>query len=405
MKKYVLILSALAFSLGSFAQNIWTADLDAVEESGYYNIELDQRLIGGSRSDFSDLRILNSTGEKVTETPYFTRPVSPIQEVSSFENYELKENIAKDSLNVIIVDNAKKENLDRFYLVLSNAEVKIEMSIRGSNDLKQWFIVKQKTNISNYRNQQGNDAMLILDFPQGNYKYYEITLTNDQKSPLDIKRVGKMNSSSIYGQFAEVNVGRHLQKEDDKNRTLLTFPDLKDTYRISKIEFSLDTKMAYLRHTQMTDSINHVRASFQLSSKGDNVFFVDNYRLQGSTTIRVENNNNPALTFGTVKVYALKRYICAYLEKGQKYTLVVDAKKYDSPNYDIGHFQNDIVTDLPVITTNNVDSKAQPEPVIEVREQMFIEKPIVLWTIIIGVGLFLTLICVKMVKKMKEDEK
>lgn len=403
MKKYLFILVILSFSLSSFAQTIWTANVGNIEISGYYNIELDQRLIGAANSDFSDLRIIGSQGEKSSEVPYFTRPVSPIQEVSSFENYPLKENSAKDSLNLVIVDNVDKENLNRFYIAINNADVKIEISIRGSNDLKTWYIVKRKSNVSNYRNMQGNNAVLMVDFPQGDYRYYEIMLTNDQDSPLLVERVGKMSSTSIYGQFTEINTGKFVQTEKD-NRTFITFPDLKYTYCISKIDFLVNTNMVYLRNAYIADSLHYDHASFQLSSKKNNEFFLDNFRMQSSTTIEVENNNNPPLHFDSVKFYALKRYICAYLEKGQKYTIEVNSKKYTYPNYDIQHFKNDIATDLPVISTTDVKSEQNEQKAV-VREQMLIEKPVVLWSIIICIGLFLTFICVKMVKKMKEEEK
>ncbi len=400
MKKYLLIFSLLLFSISTFAQKIWTADLDAAPESGYYNIELDQRLIGGANASFSDLRILNADK---TEVPYFERPMMPIKEVSSFESYTLKENVAKDSLNIIVVDNAKKENIERFYLLISNADVSIDISIRGTNDLKQWYIVKQRSAISNYRNSKEKDAMLIADFPKGDYKYYELTLQNNQKSPLEIKKVGRMNSSSIYGQMEEISFGRHLQKEDKNGKTVISFPDLKDTYRMSKMEVMLKTAMHYYRDAKLTDSLHHQQDYFALSSKGDNTYFFNNYKLQNSTSIELDNKNNPPLTIDAIRIFGLKRYLCAYLEKGQKYTIQIDGEKYKHPNYDIQHFQDDIAIDLPIIKTQNLVKSDQPTP--QPRAQMWIENPLVLWTIIIGLGLFLTLICVKMVRKMKEEEK
>lgn len=404
MKKYLVVIFASLFTINSVAQKIWTADLDTIPESGYYNIQLDQRLIGNSNSNFSDLRILNTENGKLSEVPYFARPVTPLKEISNFESYRLYKNEVKDSFNIVIVDNENKEDIDRFYLVISNADVKIDISMRGSNDLKQWYVVKQQTAISNHRGNQNVDAMLLADFPRGNYKYYELKLENNQKSPLQIKRVGKISSSSIYGQVEPLYLGKHLQQEDDKGKTIITFPAVEDTYLVSRVEFILKTQSLYLRNASISDSLHYERASFELSSKGKNSFLLDDYPLQGSSRIEIDNKSNPPLTIDSIQFFALKRYLCAYLEKGKQYTIAIDNKQYSAPNYDIKHFQNDIAVDLPVVSTSNLHSKPQPKPEVKEREQMFIEKPVVLWSIIIVLGLFLTALCIRMVNKMNKTK-
>lgn len=405
MKKYLLILSIFTFTIGAWAQKTWTADIEPVTLSGYYNIELDQHLVGGASSNFSDLRILTTKdGGVATEVPYFVRSVSPVEATNEFETYKLKENSVKDSLNVIVVDNSVKEMIDRFYVVYKNADVKIDMAIRGSDNLKQWYVVKKKGSASNFGSSQGTDAVLILDLPKGDYKYYEIALSNDQQSPLDVRFVGKMNSSSIYGQFVELNVGQFVQKEDKENHTILSFPQLTDAYKISKLEIAVDDKVVYLRNAEIRDSLTYNRSSIRLSSKSDNTFFLDDFKMQNSTTINIDNRDNPPLKVTSVRVYGLKRFICAHLDSEKKYSIAIDAGKYTFPSYDIQQFKNDLAVDLMEVATNNVKSE-KIEIEANVRERMFIEEPIVLWSVIIGLGLFLTFICVKMVKKMKEDEK
>lgn len=406
MKKYILIAAAFVISLCSSAQTTtWTADIQSVDLSAYYNIELDQRLVGGANKDFSDLRVLVSKGQdKQDEVPYFVRSVNPVESKSRFEPYKLIENRAKDSINLIVLDNSAKDLVNRFYLVYKNADVNIDMTIRGSDNLKKWYVVKQRSAVSNYRNANGTDAVLILDFPEGDYKYYEIVLTSNQNSPLDVREVSKMSSSSIYGQFVELNVGKFVQTEDKDNRTVITFPELKDAYRVEKIEVTVDSETVYMRRAQLKDTINYDTYSFQLSSKSANTFFVDDFKMQGSTRLSIENNNNPALKITSVKVYGLKRYVCAHLNSQMKYSIAIDAKKYSSPDYDIQQFKDDLAVDLMETSTQKVESQKH-EIVENVRERMFIEEPIVLWSVIIGLGLFLTFICVKMVKKMKEEDR
>lgn len=397
MKLYLFIILSLLLSPGAFAQSVWTEEIQPVEVSGYYNIQLGQGIIAKSLDgDLSDLKILDS---KNNEVPYFLRSVNPIREISRFEDYNLKQNQVKDSLNVVIIDNQEKEDINRFYIIVRKADVSKYASLRGSNDLKQWYIVRQKTSVSGFGDA---DEVLILDFPKGNYRYYEITLENNQNSPLEVLKVGKIKNSSIYAQFTELQLGYFLQKDSiSDKKTYITFPDSQDTYRISKLEVGVNNKAYFFRHAVMSDSISQSRVTFDLSSKGNNTFFINSFLFSRNTSIAIENHNNPPLKVDFVKAYGLNRYVCAYLEEGQSYIVRVGQKDKTPPKYDIEYFQNDIPADLPVIKTNNLQSIVVKNTE-QVRELSWIEKPVFLWGVIVIIGLFLLFICVKMIREMKK---
>lgn len=401
MKRYLYTYILLLITCTLSAQSIWKADIETVETSGYYNIKLSQKIIGLSGNDMlSDIRIKDKNNK---ETPFFLRSVNPVEEISSFENYTLKENLVKDSLNILIIDNKAKEDISRFYIVAHNADVLKYASVRGSNDGKQWYIVKQGSTISGLSyNRDQNEEIMIIDIPQGNYKYYEITITNNQKSPLEILKVGKIKNSSIYGQFTEIDLGKFIQTDDSKNKkTYITFPSLDGTYRIDKLEFSIDSKFQYLRRAYLSDSLNFNSAVFDLSSKNDNTFFIDDFRLNKSTPIVIENNDNLPLSIDTIKAYGLNRYLCAYLEAGKPYSIFIERDNNASPDYDIEYFRKDIPDNLPVISTTGLQQIKSENEVASPRELSWIEKPLFLWGIIIIVGLFLVFICVKMIKEVK----
>ena len=397
MKLYLFIILSLLLSPGAFAQSVWTEEIQPVEVSGYYNIQLGQGIIAKSLDgDLSDLKILDS---KNNEVPYFLRSVNPIREISRFEDYNLKQNQVKDSLNVVIIDNQEKEDINRFYIIVRKADVSKYASLRGSNDLKQWYIVRQKTSVSGFGDA---DEVLILDFPEGNYRYYEITLENNQNSPLEVLKVGKIKNSSIYAQFTELQLGYFLQKDSiSDKKTYITFPDSQDTYCISKLEVGINNKAYFFRHAVMSDSISHSHVTFDLSSKGNNTFFINSFLFSRNTSIAIENHNNPPLKVDFVKAYGLNRYVCAYLEEGQSYIVRVGQKDKTPPKYDIEYFQNDIPADLPVIKTNNLQSIVSKNTE-KARELSWIEKPVFLWGVIVIIGLFLLFICVKMIREMKK---
>lgn len=383
-------------------QTAWIAELDSIKETGYYNIKIDQEIIGNSRNNLSDLRITDGKG---LEVPYFLREATSVKEVSRFEDYNLIQSTIKDSLNTLVINNNNKENVSRFYIIINKADVKIEASIRGSNDGKQWFIVKQRTGISISEEDIGSEAMIIVDFPNGNYNFYEISLFSNQVNPLNIKGVKKIKNSHIYGNFTEIKQAKKIKIEDRDKQTLIFFPDLNDEFFIGKMEVFINNKAQYLRSLCIKDTLIHKDLiKVKISSKSDNIFYLfSEYARIGKNSIAIiDNENNLPLSIDSIRIYGQERYACAYLEKGIKYFMKIDKDVSLYPNYDIVHFKNDISSNLPEVKSVNLTKHTISKPTE--REQLFIEKPIFLWTVIIGAGVLLTIISVSMIIKMKKRE-
>lgn len=397
MKKYTVVLITLFCVPQIFAQIVWKADIPTVAKSDYYNIELSQELIGAG------LNHLKITDKQNQEVPYFIRSTDPIRELKNFDDFELQSNITKDSLNVLIVHNRNTENMNRFCIIIQRADAQKYAAIRGSNDLKQWYIVKQSTEVSQLGQQKnGNTEMLILDFPQGNYQYYEVTLWNNQQSPLDIQKIGKIRNSNLYGNFVAINLGHPDQENNSTEKeTYLRFPEFKHTYCIDKIEFSIKNKPDYYRKMVIMDSVSYDRKHVTLSSRSDNVFYLKDFFLGSKHSFTIENQNNPPLIIDSVKFYGLSRYACAYLEAGQKYSLILNSGEHISRAYDIEYFRDEISDNLQILQLENLDWKSIEKTISE-RELSLIEQPVFLWSVIFVVGAFLLFICVRMISEMKK---
>lgn len=400
MKYSLSIVLLYLASLCATAQSWYVADIDTIKQSGYYNIQLDKRIIAVSNNaDFLDIRINDTIGNEV---PYFVRAQSPVRAVNEFISYDLESNTTKDSINTIVVRNENGENLNRFSIVIESAEVDKYVTIRGSNNLKQWYIVKKRENITYSGFKEGNNEILIVDFPQGNYKYYELTLTNNQSSPLQILKVGRFKNSNIYAQQTEIDLGTFIRKDSTDKKTYIRFPNLEYNYRLNKLTFYINSKAEYLRKAELNGKDYSIR--FNLSSKGENTVVLNSTAISPDGTIVIDNKGNPPLVIDSIKAYALNRYLCAYLEEGQCYRLIIGNKDIaPSSDYDIRYFQDEIPEDLQIVKTSNFEKIVVAAHSNE-REKMWIEKPVFLWSIIILVGLFLSAICYKMIREMKKKE-
>ncbi|MDM1532929.1 hypothetical protein [Myroides marinus] len=77
----------LGTQIGYAQPKIYTVSINPITESGYYNIELDTRLIGAANSGFSNLRILQKDSTGVAEVPYFIRNAQPTAKETKIIDY------------------------------------------------------------------------------------------------------------------------------------------------------------------------------------------------------------------------------------------------------------------------------------------------------------------------------
>lgn len=389
-KQFAFIAIGLLLSCNSFSQNYWQEAIDTVSVSGYYNIKLSQEMAG---LGLETLQILDGNGN---ETPYLIRSSIPVKEMKQIEMYDLVSDTQRDSINTLIVHN-KDAEVSRFYLRMKPSDVTKYISIRGSYDRKQWFSVKRNTLLNSEHNPSLGE-IAIVDFPQGDYTYYELTVTNNSRSPLNITGVGKIEKSKIYGQFVELQAGPFVVEEDDDN-TVITFPAMKYPYYLSKLELQVEGKGHYNRNLKI-EKKGYLMEAFQLSSRTEHSFYMEQVLIDKDVRIVIENRNNPPLTVNDVKLSGLNRYLCAYLDVEMLYRIVTTTKSY--LRYDIEDFADEIPLNLPVVETNELQKKAIETP--PEREPRFFEKPVFLWAAIALVGVILLLICVRMLKELKKSK-
>lgn len=385
----VCILWMASFSLS--AQSYWEEAIDTVSASGYYHIELSQEIAG------LGLESLIIVDEKDQEVPYFVRSSVPVKEMRQMEMYTLLLNERKDSINTLIVHNDGGQ-VARFYVQMKEADATKHIAVRGSYDRQQWFGVKQRA-LLNTENTPSLGAIAVVDIPTGDYTYYELVITNNSLSPLNITGVGKMEKSSIYGQFVELPVGAVEVKEIENGNTVLTFPSMRYPYYVSKIEWSVTGKGHYNRKVGLEDKQYRI-SSFELSSREAPVFYFDPLLLSANESrIVIENQNNPPLTVRQVKLFGMSRYLCAYLDAGTKYCIRTGSERYR--DYDIRTFASEIPTNLSIVQTSGLKELTYAG---QVRSLRFFEKPVFLWGVLVLTGALLLYICVRLLKELKEKE-
>ncbi|MDR0799146.1 MAG: hypothetical protein LBN18_05255 [Dysgonamonadaceae bacterium] len=405
MQRQILLLLVVFLPLASRGQSFsGKSIIPEVEESGYYHILLSPDVIALSQENLQDIRIKNDRQE--TDIPFLLRSEYPKNQSTYFQNYTIEENIfhAKDSLTRIIVDNEAKEEIRQFCISIRNAEITKYISLQGSDDKKTWYVVKEKFRAKPGIKNDENSEMLIVDFPQGNYRYYEIRMSNLQKDPIQILNVGKYRYSETLGKYTKVEIGSFVQKDSSDTKTYLILPTISRRYLVNRIHFEIDSKQPYLRQAQFverTEDKTITNQSFILSSQKENTIDITGF-LSLATMIVIDNKDNRPLQIRGITAFQLNRYLTVYLEKGERYTLYCGDPNLPAPQYDLVYFEKNIPENLCVLELPTLENISQQEISPMPQKTNFMETQTFLWLIIGGVGLLLLWICYTMMKEMKK---
>lgn len=373
-------------SLSLTAQTHWQEDVGIVTETGYHNIAMSQEMYAlGANA----LRLYDDTGKEI---PHLLR-LSQANESMQMEMYDVVSDTANDSVNTLVVHNLYGE-ASRFYLCMKSADVHLSVSMRGSYDREQWFAVKQRSKLKSEHHPVFGEVAAV-DFPWGDYTYYEITVINNSGSPLNISGVGRVQRNIVDEQYVEIRPGGFVVKEDPENNTVISFPGMKYPYSVEKLMLRVTGKGHYSRRAQIIRDDIPLR-SIRLTSLDEGAHTVSVTPFDKDTQIIIYNENNLPLTVEDVKLYGHNFYLCAYLEKGTAYHIETAAEKR---RYDISDFAKEIPLSLPVVETKNL---RQVEQVTTAPSVRFFERPAFLWSVIILTGIGLVLLCLRMLKELSK---
>ncbi|GBU06943.1 hypothetical protein AwDysgo_02740 [Bacteroidales bacterium] len=398
--KILLVCLGISLALGVFSETkaSYKSSIEKVSESGYYHLQISiDALAVARKNDLSDIRIKDAKGE---EQSYFIRAESPKQEAVLFDLYTLQSNefVIKDSTSRIVVDNAKKEELSQFCIRMNNADVYKAIALKGSDDGLSWYVVKQKAPAPMSLPYDDITEMIVYNFPKGAYRYYEISLSNSQRLPLNILDVGKYKYSEILGEYTDVPLGNFAQIDSSNKVSYIHFNWSKKAYWIDKLVFSIEQKQVFRRDVY----IHSWDLGFVLSSTKENIIQTPRARLDSVFCIEIENRDNKALHINDIKAFSLKRYICVYLEKDVDYSFYCGDASLPSPQYDLSYFTTEIPNSLPIISLGALEEIPFVEVEEEVRATAWFERPIFLWSVILGVGALIALMCYTMIQEMKK---
>lgn len=376
-----------------------SSEVDSVKAPGYYKIQLNHDIISYAETNYADIRLVNSRGEEI---PFIFREEKPLTSTTGFKDYIILENeyIEKKKQSRLVIHNGNKNVISELVLIIRNSNIKKEVTLKGSDNRKNWFIIWKgyPQSVGNFNETAGK---FTIGFPKSDYEYFELSTNNKYNDPIQITRVGYLDPDITEGIYSELPVKKISQK-DSSNKKSYIYIEFPRPYEFGKLHLDVTGAELFKRNvilahpiTQNNKAVQEFLESFELSSTQPAIWQTPKLKFEKLVLV-IENLDNKPLRVEKVKFYQLNKYIIAKLEKGEKYYVKSGNKNVSVPRYDLEYFSNSIPDALPTLQVKQMsiakDDTSEPG--------IFFTKTF-LWVVISVIILLLGYFSIRLLKEMK----
>ncbi len=346
--------------LAQKASYSWQADIQPVEETGFYSLPLKPELVGRlAQPHLEDIRIYRDK----QEIPYIIRR-KDVRPVSSFDSLPII-SYAQDTEqhSVLTIRNPKKQSLNHLLLTMNNASADKQVQVSGSYDREKWYIVREKFWLNSAISSSAASRMIArIELPETAYPFYKLIISDSTSAPLYIMSAGRDTV-----QVAQTNP--HVEKlphaaikktQSSSSSTSLWQVAFDRPYLVYQLSFDVSSpdlyrrEVRFLQKHQSKDRRGRLREQYSEIGRGildpnKRLFTLDSEVKTDSIYVEIDNGNNVPLQLSAVNAWQMQYDLVAYLEKGTKYELALGNPEARGPDYDLGYFENKIKENVPII--------------------------------------------------------
>lgn len=328
----------------------YRADLDSVNQSGFYAFSITTELSSMLKTDFRDLRIRDKTGNPV---PWLAAGNLPVLRPDLLETLDIVQNTTTDSgQSLLIIRNDPKDKLDGFYIRFRNAAVSRTINLSGSHDGNKWYSIIENVNLERRFIQDRDSFLENISFPLSSYTFYRVIIYNGKNDPLDIlsvqKRVSR-DSPALHAQVENPPVS-FVRKDSNKvSRIRVANPR---RFHISHLGIQVKAPRFFKRQVDILAG-DFLVGNFTISS--DSLFHLSLPLLNDSViTIQIYNEDNPPLDISSITTAQDAEQIIAWLDSGKSYQLDMMSADAQPPRYDLVNFKDSIPEKIKQIGVSHI---------------------------------------------------
>lgn len=392
----------------------WSAPLAPVAHDGYYTIVLSPEVLGRSRADLGDLRLLDQAGKEVA---YLLENEPAMYERTWMRSYKLLRNERMGRWTVVEMEADSAALVDEIQVRVRNARVGKRARITGSDDRKDWYMIQDEC-LSVGESGDATSVLRFVDLPLSDYRYYRITLDDSLSAPVQVLDLGHSGRSRSEGRYVPID-GLSSTRSEEKGITRIALTG-RHPFKADRVIVDVRSDVPFLRlghyyqHVVYTErdrkrEVQRWReeelGSFSLAratrgvlpgpmpSAGRPRTIVDTLWLE------VANGDDRPLDITGIRAFQLEHRLVAKLKAGERYTVTTADAKANAPRYDIALFRDSLPASLGVLTIPAmvgapVAVKENPDTGPDMKW---------VWAAIIGLGAVIAFSTLRLLRKSGEN--
>jgi hypothetical protein len=409
---YIYILGLLAGHQISAQCYTHTAPVVTKGTNSYTKINLSAQWVSACEVGCTDLRLYDQNTHQYV--PYILRQ----REAEAAKPYEKEWPLnsvqeIKGCCTKVLIDNKTQEPLSQVLLKVKNAEVTKYITVKGSNNKRDWYIIKEKFAASGFNSQQNTFTLFNIRFAPVDYRWQQIEIDDSDGTPLKVQGVVSIEQSLPSGTpFTKPIISELKSSINSKEKENTIYIDFKSRQYIEFIKLDISAPELYKRNARLEylDSTKNSKsgkfttvwrpcASMLLHSASGNIFDITPLYAQKLRLV-IYNGDDLPLTIGAVSALQHQRHIIAKVIKDHTYELQAGCDEWNAPEYDLTSFSNQISDSLPTI---EMGALAYINSSSKEASYTFFTSKYFIWVTLIIVMLLIGRLTYKMLKEMKHQ--
>lgn len=340
----------------------YKANIEGVNQSAFYKIAVSPDVLAKMQANKNDLRILTSENKAVGFL--WNNEQAQFVDKNFIDFPIISKIVEKDKQTHVTIKNTLSASINNLLILLANTEAKRVINISGSNNNKDWFIIKENVWLDDYFKQEQSTIAQTILLPNVNYQYFQITFLGENILPTNIIKAGIYKENYIEGKYASLPLPKIKQVDSNDKRTYIWL-NFGEAYNIDKLVINVSGAKYYKRILSLYqgNKINTKFPYFSYITSSTNNLLINNLKTNQILLV-VDNKDDAALQFDSIKAFQLQQYMIAYLEKDKAYYIEFSDSFATKPEYDLSYFKDSIKTTLLTASIGAIHStKNKVEPV------------------------------------------
>jgi len=402
--KIVIAFGLLLIAANCFAQNdfAYKAILGEVKQAGFYKIVLPPDIIAKCQYYLEDIRILD---DKSNQAAYIIKQDAAQFVESSFMEFPIiKKTKEIDKQTHIVIGNISGKAINDLLLITSNMDAKRMVNISGSNDLKDWFIIKEGVLLDNYFSKQEEELVQTISLPTVNYKYFQVTIIGKDILPFNVVKAGIYKENYTQGKYVSIANPRIVQKDSSDKRTYVQLI-FDEAYQVHKLVLEVEGPRFFNRNVSLyLGNYFSTKTPFTSFINSNNTELVLGGMKSKEYLLVINNDDNTPLKIASAKPFQLAQYLLTYLETGKNYIIAFGDSFAKAPVYDLNFFKDSVgknPLELAVGSITQIKGSISPP---SIANRFPNRSKILLWSIIAIISILLLAFTYKMTKEISKTK-